>query len=298
MSVIETHGLTKSYGINRGISGIDLTVSEGDFFGFIGPNGAGKSTTIRVLFNFIFPTSGSACIFGLDCVRDSKKIKKTVGYVPSEVNYYKQMSVKELLSYAVSFHENVDMARLKKLTDFFEIDSAKKIGELSLGNRKKVAIVQALLHKPKLLILDEPTNGLDPLMQNRLFETLSQENRDGTTIFFSSHNLTEVQRYCSTVGIIKDGMLIEQKATSQLSGLQNSCIALTTAGDPAILVKALQGLKSSCLKVQGTAVNFTYAGDIDELVAVLSHHKLCALHIEEPTLEETFMHYYEDGDRK
>lgn len=298
MPVIETHSLTKTFGKNRGVTGIDLTVNEGDFFGFIGPNGAGKSTTIRLLFNFIFPTSGSASIFGLDCVRESEKIKLQVGYVPSEINYYKEMSVKELLRYAASFHKNIDIVRLNRLTEVFEVEMSKKIGALSLGNRKKVAIVQALMHRPKLLVLDEPTNGLDPLMQNRLFETLSQENKDGTAIFFSSHNLNEVQRYCSTVGIIKEGKLIAQKATDELTGLNHSCVTLTAADDPAALAAELKGLETSNFEVHGAAVSFIYTGGTDALVAVLAHHKLTSLHITEPTLEETFMHYYGEDKNK
>lgn len=298
MPVIETHSLTKSYGKKRGVSNIGLTVNEGDFFGFIGPNGAGKSTTIRILLNFIFPTSGRAEIFGLDCVRESEKIKRTVGYAPGEVNYYKEMSVKEILCYAASFHKNIDTVRLKRLTDFFEVDISKKIGELSLGNRKKVAIIQALLHNPKLLILDEPTNGLDPLMQNRLFETLAQENSGGVTIFLSSHNLNEVQRYCSTVGVIKEGKLIAKKATSELTGLKNSCVALTAADDPAALAAALSELTVSELKVQGREISFVYTGAIDALVAVLSQNKLDSLRIQEPTLEETFMRYYDGSADK
>jgi ABC-2 type transport system ATP-binding protein len=183
MTVIEINNLTKAYGKKRGISNVNLRVNRGEIFGFIGPNGAGKSTTIKVLLNFIFPSSGEAKILGMDCVTDKK---------------------------------NVDDTYMKELCKTFEVELTKNVSELSLGNKKKVAIVQALIHKPKLLILDEPTNGLDPLMQQKLFKTLLKIREEGTTIFLSSHNLTEVEEFCDRVAIIKEGKIIEVRSIEDL----------------------------------------------------------------------------------
>lgn len=169
MGVIKLNNLTKSYGKSRGIIELNLEINQGEIFGFIGPNGAGKSTTMNTILNFIFPTSGTAEILGYDVVKDSKEIKKVVGYVPSEVNYYESIKVKELLEYSSRFYENYDKSYEEEICSELEVDLNKKISDLSLGNKKKVAIVQALCHRPKLLILDEPTNGLDPLIKNKLF---------------------------------------------------------------------------------------------------------------------------------
>jgi ABC-2 type transport system ATP-binding protein len=216
MTVIEINNLTKAYGKKRGISNVNLRVNRGEIFGFIGPNGAGKSTTIKVLLNFIFPSSGEAKILGMDCVTETDKIKESIGYVPSEVRYYDNMTVEELLNYAKSFKKNVDDTYMKELCKTFEVELTKNVSELSLGNKKKVAIVQALIHKPKLLILDEPTNGLDPLMQQKLFKTLLKIREEGTTIFLSSHNLTEVEEFCDRVAIIKEGKIIEVRSIEDL----------------------------------------------------------------------------------
>ncbi|WP_339063352.1 ABC transporter ATP-binding protein [Tepidibacillus marianensis] len=216
MVAIETFNLTKFYGKSRGIIDLNLTINDGEIFGFIGPNGAGKSTTIRTFLNFIFPTSGSAKILGLDSMKDSKEIKKQVGYLPSEVNYYDDMKVKELFHYSAKFyHKNCDQ-RTKELLEIFDVDANKYFSDLSLGNKKKIAIIQSLLHQPKLLILDEPTSGLDPLMQNKFFEILKEESKKGTTIFFSSHILDEVQKMCDRVAIIKEGQIVKTEEIEKL----------------------------------------------------------------------------------
>lgn len=209
MNVIETNKLSKTYGKRRGVDNISLEVKEGEIYGFVGPNGAGKSTTIRLLLNFIYPVSGSGKIFNKDIVKESKEIKKLIGYVPSEVRFYDDMKVKEIIEYACSFYEKVNMDEIYTLCDVFEMDLHKKMRELSLGNKKKVAIVQALVNNPKLIILDEPTGGLDPLMQKKLFDTLKALRKRGTTIFLSSHNLMEVENLCQRVAVIKEGKIID-----------------------------------------------------------------------------------------
>src|SRR5450759_3268916 len=208
--IIDITDLSKFYGKARGIEHINLEIGEGEIFGFIGPNGAGKSTTIRLLMNMIFPTGGSARIMGMDVIRDTKKIKSMVGYIPSDANAYSSMDVHEFLSYCIRFYNVHDgEQRISELSEMFELDLSREIADLSLGNRKKVSIIQSLVHSPRLLILDEPTTGLDPLMQSVFFELLRSENKKGMTIFFSSHILGEVQMLCKRVAIIKGGKIIQ-----------------------------------------------------------------------------------------
>ncbi|WP_163193587.1 ABC transporter ATP-binding protein [Clostridium thermarum] len=293
MSIIEIKDLTKSYGKNRGINDVNLTVNKGEIFGFIGPNGAGKSTTIKLLLNFIFPTSGEAKILGMDCVTEVEKIKENVGYVPSEVRYYDNMTVQELINYAKSFRKNVDNEYVEDLCKIFEVELTKNIAQLSLGNKKKVAIVQALLHKPQLLILDEPTNGLDPLIQQKLFSILLKLKEKGTTIFLSSHNLTEVEEFCDRVAIIKEGKIIEVRSISDFSHKKIKYINLRVKEDISEQLKAAGAEK---LVRDKNSISFNYAGDINEILSVISKYKLDDLTIEEKKLSEVFMSYYEEGN--
>ncbi len=234
MPAISTTSLTKYYGKHRGVIDLSFDVEEGETFGFIGPNGAGKSTTIRLMLNLLFPTSGSAKIFGHDIIREDKKIKQMVGFVPSEVNYYNYMTVKELLDYSARFHGVGLNGHFRKLVDLLEIDLEKKFEELSMGNKKKVAVVQALLHQPKLLILDEPTSGLDPLMQSRFFQLIAEENKKGTTVFFSSHILSEVEKLCHRVAIIKEGRIVREDNIEAIKSTQLSRIILHLDTDDTI----------------------------------------------------------------
>ena len=216
MNVIEINKLTKSYGKVRGIVDVSFHVEQGEIFGFIGPNGAGKSTLIRTLLSLIYPTSGSATIFGKDCIKYAPEIKKDIGYLPSEIFYYDNMKVIDLLRYSASFYKKDCTKRINELAEIMELDLHKKIDDLSLGNKKKVGIVQGLLHEPKLIILDEPTSGLDPLMQKKFFDLLKEENKKGATILFSSHILSEVQKLCDRVAIIKEGKLVQVEKISTL----------------------------------------------------------------------------------
>ena len=208
MGIIEVKNLKKYYGKSRGIEDVSFEVEEGEIFGFIGPNGAGKSTTIRTLLALIYPTSGSASIFGKDCIAHAHEIAMDIGYLPSEVFYYDGMRVLDLLKYSASFYKKDCTARINELAEALDLDLKKKIDDLSFGNKKKVGIVQGLIHQPKLIILDEPSIGLDPLMQQTFFELLREENKKGATILFSSHILSEVQKLCNRVAIIKDGSII------------------------------------------------------------------------------------------
>ena len=293
MNIIEISHLTKSYGRSRGINDLSLGVSEGDIFGFIGPNGAGKSTAIRILLNLIFPTSGSATIFGLDVVNDSKKIRSRLGYVPSDANIYDRMTVMEFLRFGAAFYgaEN-DHQRINYLLGLFDLDPVRKIQELSMGNKKKAAIVQAMVHRPQLLILDEPTAGLDPLIQSRFFELLHEENRRGTTVFFSSHTLSEVQAFCKTVAIVREGKIVkvEDIATLRKKQLKKVRILFPEARSVAGLgIDGIGPVESG----EGNNLVFLYSGDINALIAKLAGEHVDSLSIEEPPLEEIFLHYYQ-----
>jgi ABC-2 type transport system ATP-binding protein len=294
MNVIEIKSLTKTYGKARGISDISFSVEEGEIFGFIGPNGAGKSTTIRTLLSLIYPTSGSATIFGKDTVQFAPEIKKEIGYLPSEVFYYDNMKVKDLLNYSASFYKKDCSKRIKELAEIMDLDLNKKIDDLSLGNKKKVGIVQGLLHEPKLIILDEPTSGLDPLMQQKFFELLEEENRKGATILFSSHILTEVQRLCNRVAIIKEGKIVtvEKISTLKENTYKKFKVETKSALDP--IYFNLPGVNK--LEVKSNLTSFLFKGNINEIMRKIAEIEITNLWIEEPDLEEIFMHYYEKED--
>jgi ABC-2 type transport system ATP-binding protein len=291
-AIIDIRDLTKLYGKARGIDKINLEIGEGEIFGFIGPNGAGKSTTIRILMNMIFPTSGTARIMGMDVVRETKKIKRQVGYIPSDANAYSSMDVYEFLSYCMRFYTVHDGDhRIHELAGLFELDLKRKISDLSMGNRKKVSIVQSMLHHPKLLILDEPTTGLDPLMQSTFFDLLRTENRKGMTIFFSSHILSEVQMLCKRVAIIKEGKIIKVEDIETLRKKQLKKVNIEFAEDIRMENFSIPGV-DSLTSGPDNIITFMYSGDLNELIGILSGNKLNNLMIEEPSLEEIFMHYY------
>lgn len=290
MYAIEVNNLTKRYGAARGIEDVSFDVKEGEIFGFIGPNGAGKSTTIRTLLSLIYPTSGNAKIFGRDFIKQSVEIKKEIGYLPSEVFYYDKMKVIDLLKYSASFYKKDCGKRMMELAEIMDLDLNRKIDDLSYGNRKKVGIVQGLQHQPKLIILDEPTGGLDPLMQQRFFDLLAEENRKGTTILFSSHILSEVQKMCNRVAIIKEGKIIslEKISTLRANSYKRIQAELTDQADPKLF--SIDGVTNAI--AQGNQLSFLYKGDINSILRKLSEVTLLNLLIEEPSLDEIFMHYY------
>ncbi len=290
MSVIETKYLTKYYGKARGIIDVSLKVEEREIFGFIGPNGAGKSTTIRLFLSLIYPTSGEAKIFGKDCIKFGPEIRQEIGYLPSEVFYYEGMKVLDLLKYSASFYKKDCTKRLFELADLMELDLKRRIDDLSYGNKKKVGIVQGLLHSPKLIILDEPTAGLDPLMQQNFFNLIREENKRGATVFFSSHILGEVQRLCSRVAIIKEGKVIKLQdiKTLQKDNYKKIRIAAENLDEKTFQFPGVTNLSS-----ENGVLSFFYKGDINQITQAISGVKLQDVVIEEPTLEEIFIHYYE-----
>ncbi|MBQ7714616.1 MAG: ABC transporter ATP-binding protein [Clostridia bacterium] len=287
MKVIKTNKLTKYYGKSRGIVDLDLTVEEGECFGFIGPNGAGKSTTIRTLLGLIRPTSGSAEVLGKDIEKDSVSILKDVGYLPSETVFYPGMRVKEILKFSADLRGMDCSAEAAVLCERLQLDPGRKADELSYGNRKKAAIVCALQSDPELLILDEPTGGLDPLMQREFFEIIKERSRRGTTVFLSSHVLHEVQRYCDRAAVIREGKIIACGSVEDLS--KTNAKRVTVNGE--VDLSGLEGIKD--LKTSGGSASFLYGGDMDGLIKRLSEGKIIDLGISEPDLDEIFMHYYE-----
>ncbi|MBM7613827.1 ABC transporter ATP-binding protein [Alkaliphilus hydrothermalis] len=291
MNVIEIKNLTKFYGKARGIKDVSFNVEEGEIFGFIGPNGAGKSTTIRTLLSLIYPTSGSATIFGKDCIKFSPEIKKEIGYLPSEVFYYDNMKVMDLLNYSASFYKKDCTQRIQELAKRLNLDLTKKIDDLSLGNKKKVGIVQGLLHSPKLIILDEPTSGLDPLMQQIFFDLLEEENKKGATILFSSHILSEVQRLCDRVAIIKDGQIIKVEKISTLQ--ENTYKKFKIQCASKVDKKHFDMVGVNDLEENDNVISFIFKGDINTIMKKIAEIEITNLWVVEPDLEEIFMHYYE-----
>ena len=289
MEAIQTQALTKFYGKARGIRELSLQVEQGEFFGFIGPNGAGKSTTIRCLLGLITPTSGSARVLGLDIGANRKEILARTGYLPSEATFYPGMRVREVLKLSADLRGRDCAREAKGLCERLQLDTGKKVEELSFGNRKKVAIVCALQHRPRLLVLDEPTSGLDPLMQREFFSILRERNREGTTVFLSSHVLSEIQRNCRRAAIIREGRLIACDSVEALS--KTNAKRVTVHGE--LDIEKLPGVRD--IQPLDGGASFLFGGDINALVGQLAACRLTDLSVAEPDLEEIFLHYYTEG---
>lgn len=289
MNAIETNKLTKYYGKSRGIIDLDLAVEQGEFFGFIGPNGAGKSTTIRTLLGLIQPTTGSARILGKDILTEKEALLAQVGYLPSEAMFYSGMRVKDVIKLSADLRKKDCRKEAENLCRRLDLDTSKKVEELSFGNRKKVSIVCALQHKPAVCILDEPTSGLDPLMQREFFSILKERHEQGTTIFLSSHILSEIQRNCTRAAIIREGRIIACDSVEVLG--RTNAKRIHIQGD--LDLSSLSGIKD--LKRSEHGMSFLFGGDINELIRALSGQDIHDLSIAEPDLEEIFMHYYVDG---
>ena len=284
--------LTKHYGKHRGINNLSFSVNQGEFFGFIGPNGAGKSTTIRTLMGLIRPTGGSASIFDLDCHSKASVIARDVGYLPSENSYYENMKVRELLQYTADLYGMDCKTKMKELADRLNLDLSRKIADLSLGNKKKVGIVSAIMTSPKLIIMDEPTSGLDPLIQQAFYDILKEENSRGATVFFSSHVLSEVQKLCDRVAILKEGQLIGIQSIKELreSGYKKVTLSAKKAIPRDFF--DLSGIANYAETADKTSVSFMYNGNITAIIDKLHLLHLDDVLLEEPSLEEIFMHYY------
>lgn len=295
MSAIRLDKLTKYYGKNRGIKDLSLEVKEGEFFGFIGPNGAGKSTTIRTMLGLISANSGSGEILGMDISRESTRLLADVGYLASETNFYDRMKVKDVIKLSADLRGVDTSKEAESLVERLSLDVNKRISELSLGNRKKVGIVCALAHKPKLCILDEPTSGLDPLMQKEFFKILQERNKEGTTIFLSSHILSEVQEYCKRAAIIKEGSLVAIGDINKLSNTSAKSIRINGIDSlpESLLTGARNVSKKNAASDEDKQITFLYSGEINMLIRELAKLSITDIAINEPDLEEVFMHYYE-----
>ena len=292
MYAIETVNLTKYYGKSKGIENLNLTVTEGEFFGFIGPNGAGKSTTIRTLLGLLQKSGGEGKIFGKDIVTQKNEILKEVGYLPSEAVFYRNMRVKDVLKLSASIRKTDCSREALDLCERLSLDTSKKVDELSFGNRKKVGIVCALQHKPRLCILDEPTSGLDPLMQREFFEILKERNREGATVFLSSHILSEVQHNCTRAAVIRGGSIIACDSVEALA--KTNAKRVRVQGD--VDISHLPQIRD--IQQTDSTISFLYGGDINLLLQTLAKQHIGDLTVDEPDLEEIFMHYYEDGGAK
>ena len=284
--------LTKHYGKHRGINNLSFSVNQGEFFGFIGPNGAGKSTTIRTLMGLIRPTGGSASIFDLDCHSKASVIARDVGYLPSENSYYENMKVRELLQYTADLYGMDCKTKMKELADRLNLDLSRKIADLSLGNKKKVGIVSAIMTSPKLIIMDEPTSGLDPLIQQAFYDILKEENSRGATVFFSSHVLSEVQKLCDRVAILKEGQLIGIQSIKELRESGYKKVSLSAKEAIPRDFFDLSGIANYAETADKTSVSFMYNGNITAIIDKLHLLRLDDVLLEEPSLEEIFMHYY------
>ncbi len=289
-TVIQTTNLTKFYGKSRGIKDVNITVNKGDIFGFLGPNGAGKSTTIRTLLDFIRPTDGNANIFGLDCQKDSVAIRKRIGYIPGDFGLYGNMTGWKFLKYFGSVRGGYDEASAKKYAQRFDITLDRKMKEYSRGMRQKVAIIQAFMNNPDLVIMDEPTNGLDPLVQQTFMDVLAEQARSGTTIFMSSHVLSDVEKVCNRVAIIKEGSIVAEEQVE----------ALRQKSGKVINVKFAEPVDASIFRIDGItdvtqpngSYKLTVTSNIESVLRELSSHKLADISIHQMTMEDVFMHFY------
>lgn len=302
--MIKIENLTKFYGKVRGIEKLNLVLDKGEVFGFIGPNGAGKSTTMRSIMNLINKTSGKVYIEGKEFNKDDVDLKRIIGYLPSEINLYEDLSVKEMLDYHESFYSNIKNENKEKiksssnniherrmeLVDILELDENKKIEDLSLGNLKKVGIVLAFMHNPKIIIMDEPTSGLDPVIQKKFFDLVLKEKEKGTTILYSTHILSEVSKVCQRVGIVRDGHL---EKIESIDNIKNMALKYVTVSSEEI-DKILRDLNiKDATKLNDTTIKFKNDIEVDSLIKNLANYKIDNLLIEEATLEELFMHYYQ-----
>ena len=292
MKAIEIRNLTKAYGKVRGIADLNLAVEEGEFFGFIGPNGAGKSTTIRTLLGLLRADSGSASVFGKDISSQKEEVLQDVGYLPSEAVFYTGMRVRDVLRLSAELRKKACKEESERLCERLELDTAKRVEELSFGNRKKVGIVCALQHKPRLCILDEPTSGLDPLMQREFFSILEERNAEGMTVFLSSHVLSEIQRHCNRAAIIREGRIIACDSVEKLARTNAKRVIMRGKVD----LSALSHLRD--IQTTDYGVSFLYGGDIRRLLQVLANQQVEDISVGEPDLEEIFLHYYADGGEK
>jgi ABC-2 type transport system ATP-binding protein len=292
-TVIQTMNLTKSYGKSRGIKDVSITVNRGDIFGFLGPNGAGKSTTIRTLLDFIRPSAGSAAIFGMDCRKDSVAIRKHIGYIPGDFGLYGNMTGWKFLEYFGRIRGGYDAPAAKAYAKKMDIKLDRRMKEYSRGMRQKVAIIQAFMNHPDLIIMDEPTNGLDPLVQQTFMDMLREEASHGTTIFMSSHVLSEVEKACNRVAIIKEGRIVAEEQVEALRQKSGKVLEVRFGEPLTREIFYLPGI-SNVTRNNGS-YRMTVTGNMEEILQAIAAYKIADINIHQMTLEDVFMHYYEEA---
>ena len=292
---IETHGLSVYYGRHRGILDVDLRVEQGEVFGFLGPNGAGKTTTQRVLMDIIRPTAGEARIFGLDCQKEGVTARERIGYLPGELALYDSMKVRRFFKMYASLQKgNSEPSHWQTLSDQLELDTGRKIGQLSRGNKQKVGVVTAFMNKPDLLILDEPTTGLDPLIQQTVMGLLREANRAGATVFFSSHILPEVQAVCDRVGIIRDGQLVATERVEDLMTQHFKRVRFCFAATPPDDAFTEEGV--TVLARDGQGITLEIRQDLDRVMEAAASYGITDIETIPVSLEEIFLAYYGKGN--
>ncbi|MBE5935897.1 MAG: ABC transporter ATP-binding protein [Lachnospiraceae bacterium] len=292
-TIMKIEGLTKYYGKVLGIENLSLELNKGEVFGIIGPNGAGKSTTMRSIMCLINKTSGKVFVEGNEFTKYSIDIKKIIGYLPSEIHLYEDLSVKQMLDYHESFYKEDIHNRRNELVELLQLDENKMIEDLSLGNLKKVGIVLAFMHNPKIIILDEPTSGLDPVIQKKFFDLVLEEKEKGTTILYSTHVLSEVSKVCHRVGIVRNGHLDKIETIDSIKQMALKYVTVTSSKVDEIVSEL--GIKD-VTKVNDTTVRFKNDITMDSLVKKLAEFEIENLLIEEASLEDMFMHYYQEDD--
>ena len=287
-NILEVKNLKKYYGDIRGVENISLSLKEGEAYGFIGPNGAGKSTTIKTIMNLINKTSGSITINGKENDKNNLELKRIIGYLPSEINLYSDLTVKEILNFHESFYDKDLTKRRNELVNLFKLDETKRIEDLSFGNLKKLGIILALMHEPKILILDEPTSGLDPIMQKEFYNILLEEKKKGTTILYSTHVLSEVSKICDRIGIIRDGKIIKEDKIENIE--KKGMTYLTIESDEIDKIKNELNLK--VISESNNSVKFLNNNNPNELIKKISKFNIDKLLIEEAPIEDIVMEYY------
>ncbi len=296
-AVIQTRGLTKYYGTVLGAEDLDLEVARGEVFGFLGPNGAGKSTTIRLLLDFIRPTRGTARVLGLDSRRDSVEIHRRVGYLPGELAMYEKMTGREILRHFAALRRLDDLGEAEAVVERLDLDLDRKIRSYSSGNRQKLGLVQAFMHRPELLILDEPTNALDPLIQQEFYSMIDELRSEGRTVFLSSHVLPEVERIADRVGIIRKGRLVVTETLAELKRNTVRRLELRFAAPVgAESFASLDGVRAAVARDGGRVVELTVTGAVDPVVKAAAAHEVVSLLSHDGDLEEAFLAYYEEDD--
>jgi ABC-2 type transport system ATP-binding protein len=295
-AMIEVEKLTKSYGGKRGIADVSFRVEEGEVFGFLGPNGAGKTTTIRLLMALLHADSGSARIAGLDCWKQSLEIKRLIGYMPGEPALDPNLTGGQILEYFAHLRGGVDHVYLKQLIQRFELDTSRKFRQYSTGNKRKVVLIQAFMHRPRLLILDEPTSGLDPLNQQEFDRMVFEARNEGRTVFLSSHVLSEVEKTCTRVGIIREGRIVRIGDVAEVKAIKRYEVTITFANAiPAETFKAVDGVVEVETLNHGHGVRLIMQGPADAVIKAAAHYPVVSLTSYEPSLEDIFLRYYE-GD--